>query len=518
MLDFILLSMLSIAVFATAVRARSRRNRWLRLLALSACLIQLAAEGPRLQLVPAYAVAAVFAVLLLIDVASNRLGFATRDPIAIQTMSVSYAGASRGAFMRWTAISGAAASLLLAIMVGVVFHSLDYPTPAGPYAISTSELRLTDSSREELFTESRDDRRQILVRVSYPAMNSEAFERLPQDTVSSIAAFIVGAFWPNTITGSWGEMPTHAKRNAPLASAQQRYPVLIFSHAMGGYPEQNTALIEHLVSHGYVVMAINHPFVSSGFEFADGSLIGLDLVRHPNPFPNSEEQKLREQAVWAKILDRQHASTTEQTSLVRQLAAVNPRSNHRWAEMHELMSADQRFLLGSLSSLQPDSSLAGHLDLDRVGVFGMSSGGTATHMTCALDQRCGAGLNMDGFQPLLLDLPPFQAPFMHMSREDRFMHAISHEQSKAANYVVRVQGTAHLSFTDDVLTLHRLKRLGRFGSDIIGTIDGERMVHLVNEYALAFFNKSLLGQREPILDGPTDRYPEVTLLAKEEPE
>jgi predicted dienelactone hydrolase len=386
--------------------------------------------------------------------------------------------------------------------------------PTGPYAIGTTELHLTDGSREELLTESRDDHREILVRVSYPAMNGAPFEQLPQDTIPSIAALIVGALWPNTITASWGATSTHAKRNAPLAAAQ-RFPVLIFSHAMGGYPEQNTALVEHLASHGYVVMAINHPFVSAGFRFADGSMIGLDILLRPNPFPNSPQQDLTEQALQAQFAAGQHASTAERTAWYRQLAAVNPRSTNRWAGLHELMSADQRFVLDSLSSLETDSLLAGHLDLDRVGVFGMSSGGTASHMTCAVDPRCRAGLNMDGFQPLLLDLPPLQAPFMHMSHEDSLMHAVVHEQSKAASYVVRVQGSEHLSFTDDVLTLHRLQRLGRFGTEIVGTIDGERMVELVNDYALAFLDESLLGQHEPLLDGPTDRYPEVTFLSKE---
>jgi hypothetical protein len=40
------------------------------------------------------------------------------------------------------------------------------------------------------------------------------------------------------------------------------------------------------------------------------------------------------------------------------------------------------------------------------------------------------------------------------------------------------------------------------------------MVQLVNEHVLAFFDASLLEQREPLLQGPTDRYPEVTLLSK----
>jgi predicted dienelactone hydrolase len=157
--------------------------------------------------------------------------------------------------------------------------------------------------------------------------------------------------------------------------------------------------------------------------------------------------------------------------------------------------------------------LAGRLDLDRVGVFGMSSGGTAAHMTCVVDARCRAGLNMDGFQPLLIDLPSLRTPFMHMSRATVFTNAIAQEQSQGLSYIVRVEGARHTSFTDNVLTLHRLKYLGALG-DFLGTIDGVRMVHLVNDYALAFFDESMRGQHDEPLDGLSERYPETSVLSR----
>jgi predicted dienelactone hydrolase len=164
--------------------------------------------------------------------------------------------------------------------------------------------------------------------------------------------------------------------------------------------------------------------------------------------------------------------------------------------------------------LQVGSLLAGRLDLDHVGVFGMSSGGTATHMTCVVDSRCHAGLNLDGFQPLLIDLPPLQRPFMHMSSEGNLQLEVAHEWSEATSYLVRVRGSRHASFTDGVLTVHRLRDVG-LGDQVLGSIDGQRMVNLVNEYVLAFFNENLLGRSEPLLDGPDARYPEVTILARE---
>jgi len=500
MYDFVLIAMLAIAVLATPSMAASGARWGVRLLALAACAVQLAMQGPRVELVPAYVVAAVVAVLVSIEVMRNGFG----PPVA-RAAEPTLRGA---AFMRWLGAAAATLLLLLSLLLCTLLDSLDFPTPNGPYAIGTRELHLTDGSRTEPFTESGDDRREILVRVSYPAAGDGGLEQLADDTIPSIPALLLGWFWPNPVTASWGAMRTHAKRDAPFAPTQQRYPVLIFSHAMGGYPEQNTVLVEHLASHGYIVMAVNHAFFSSGMRFSNGSMIGLEILRRPNPFPNDAQQDHDEDVLQAQLASPQH-TTAERAQLVRRLAGVNPRSTERWAEMHVVMSGDQRFLLDSLSALP--ASLAERVDLDRVGVFGMSSGGTATHITCAVDSRCRAGLNMDGFQPLLVDLPPLRTPFMHMSRATAFTNAIAHERSQAASYIVRVEGAAHLSFSDDVLTLHRLKRLGTFGSDVLGTVDAERMVRLVNDYTLAFFDQSLRGQGDPALGGPRRLHPEASL-------
>jgi predicted dienelactone hydrolase len=480
-----------------------RGNRHLRLAALGVCLLQLLVEGPRVELVPAYVMAGVFSILLLI-VAARRL-----------PNTASHSGRTFGvAVFRWTGIGVGTVALLSAMLLYLFTHNLDLPVPAGPYAIGTTDIRLTDEARDELFTEAGDDHRQILVRVSYPAAHGAAFEDLPRDKIPGIAALITGALWPNRITTLWGAIPTHARRDAPPVSREQPFPVLLYSHGMGGYPEMNTALIEHLVSHGYIVMAISHPFLSANFRYEDGMTTGIEVLTRTGPHSDTEEQSLREEALDELMKDPANASTTRLAELVRERAAVNPLNMARWADIHRLMSDDQRFLLDSLAALQAGSLLAGRLDLDRVGVFGMSSGGTVSHMTCVVDSRCRAGLNLDGFQSLLIDLPPLQRPFMHMSSEGNLQLEVAYERSEATSYLVRVRRTRHASFTDGVLTMHRLRDVG-LGDQVLGSIDGQYMVDLVNEYVLAFFNANLLGRSEPLLDGPDARYPEVTILKRE---
>lgn len=508
MLNFILVLALLVCVLGSAMRrvAGPSVNLRLRMAALGICLIQLVAAGPRVELVPAYLVAGAFAVLVGIDMTRKWSAKAAIPSIQGPPPSRSN-GTIIKTLIRWTGIAGGTLALLLAALLLAAFHSLDIPAPTGPYAIGVTEFRLTDAAREELITERIGDYRQILVRVTYPALNDDAFARLPRDSIQGMAAIVAGLAWPNPVTMSWGAVVTHARRGAPLAPTQQRYPVLVYSHGLGGNAEMNTVLTEHLASNGYIVMAISHSFFNSGFRLEDGTMIGIEHLLK-SPVSDTAEQDRRKEELDALI---EKAPAARLAELIREKAAVNPAQNARGTARHEVMSADQRFLLDSLDSLPSDSMVAGRVDTGRIGVFGMSSGGTATHITCTRDPRCRAGLNLDGSQPLTLDLPPLQVPFMHMGQEDHFLLAFSHERAKAKSYLVSIRGTTHISFTDYVLSLHRLRSFG----DVLGTIDGNHMLTLVNDYALAFFDEALLERSNVILDGAkSDRYPEVIMLSK----
>jgi hypothetical protein len=73
-------------------------------------------------------------------------------------------------------------------------------------------------------------------------------------------------------------------------------------------------------------------------------------------------------------------------------------------------------------------------------------------------------------------------------------------------YGVVVRGSTHFDFTDLVLYSPVLKFIKAFGS-----IDGDRMIEIVNRYAVAFFDECLQGEMSPLLDGPSPAFPEVTI-------
>ena len=57
---------------------------------------------------------------------------------------------------------------------------------------------------------------------------------------------------------------------------QQEFPVIIFSHGLGGNRTQNTANIESLASNGYVVFAIEHTYDANITIFNDSTYIEFD--------------------------------------------------------------------------------------------------------------------------------------------------------------------------------------------------------------------------------------------------
>jgi hypothetical protein len=74
-----------------------------------------------------------------------------------------------------------------------------------------------------------------------------------------------------------------------------------------------------------------------------------------------------------------------------------------------------------------------------------------------------------------------------------------------------VEGTRHHNFADVNLWSSLLKSFG-----LLGTIDGYRMLDILNSYILAFFDKHIKNIDSPLLDGSSTDYPEVTFLRNDQ--
>lgn len=373
-------------------------------------------------------------------------------------------------------------ALLFAAALPLAFPVFRMPAPDGPYAIGTSLHHWTDPDRPETFTADPADRRELMVQVWYPARAASAGKRAPYiEDGAALAPFARLLGLPGFIFGHLSSATTNAVSGAPVAAGGERFPVLVFSHGRAGYRQHNTALVEHLVSHGYVVAAIDHPYAAAGVRFPDGRLAPLD----------------------PRMVDRAFVA-------------------RRIPDLAE----DVRFTLDQLAGLAAQGPLAGRLDLSRAGVMGVSLGGETTAEACRQDSRARACLIIDVWIPDEVLRDGLHQPTLLLTRDLATMRAEGwtaadaietdgemrglFERLSGGGYLVRVPGLYHLDFADTALLSPLTRRLG-----LTGPVDPARARRIVADLAQAFFDRHLKGAPAPLLDDPRARYPEVLLERRE---
>ncbi|MGH7720504.1 MAG: alpha/beta hydrolase family protein, partial [Gemmatimonadaceae bacterium] len=304
---------------------------------------------------------------------------------------------------------------------------------------------------------------------------------------------------------------TNANVDVPLAGAAAPHPVLLFSHGYNqGFPGQNTAQMEELASHGYVVFSIAHPHESIVVAYPDGRVVPVSRARM--------DSVARGMRANSGALDRFTASSdrAERSTLFRQMIS-EPRLLHQslgvWTD-------DTRFVMDELARINAGAVKAGHgtamfagkLDLARTGVFGMSFGGTTAGQVCVVEPRCKAGVNLDGLQygdPIDV---PLRVPFMFMHSSLAGLNDPVYDRAAGPVYSVNVEGSTHFNYTDFSMISPIFKRIG-----FLGPIDATRMEAIMNAYLVAFFDTHLRGgERAQLLDGGSPIYPEVHVSARVE--
>src|SRR5215218_7497335 len=261
----------NLLAFLVLAVPRLRAVRWTRYSAPIALLIagaQALLEGPRWQMVPAYALAGLFFLIWLLQNIAPAGGSAGQG----RTNRLA-AGLAVG-----LGVLGLAVSVALPVVVPV----FRFPHPSGPYGIGTLTYHWKDADRPEVFTADPDDRRELMVQIWYPAKGDPSSPRAPwvQDADAVAADLARVLHVPGFTFGHVKYITTNAIPSAPVADDEPSYPVLIFLEGLGGFRQMNTFLVEELVSHGYIVAAIDQPYTATDVVFPDGRQAeGLPIKR-----------------------------------------------------------------------------------------------------------------------------------------------------------------------------------------------------------------------------------------------
>lgn len=444
------------------------RPPWLRTwpaAALALLAAHLALEGYRWQMVPAYALAGLAALTAL----AGR--WARRERAA-----------APGHWRRWAGgLAGGVAFTLVAAPL-LAFPVPRLPDPGGPYPLGTVSFHWTDAGRLEAYTSDPADQREIMVQFWYPAEPAPGAEPAPWMERLDVAGPAIARYLrlPDFILDHTGLIRTHAYPEAPLAAAEPRYPVILYSHGWNGFRTTNLDEVEALASRGYVVVTIDHTYGAMLTVFPGGRVVLNQPDALPaDDIPEAEAQPLREQLVGT-------------------------------------YAGDLRFVLDQLERLDRgavEGPFAGRLDLERVGLFGHSTGGGAVALACSQDPRCRAGVGLDAW---LVPVPEaaldagLAQPFLFLWSEvwssarndERFARLIP--QLRGDFRSVTIRGTRHYDFTLLPLLSPLAPALG-----LKGPLAGARVMQIVDDYLTAFFDQALKGRPTPLWVGPAAGYPEV---------
>jgi hypothetical protein len=369
------------------------------------------------------------------------------------------------------------------------------PRPSGKHSVGVCYLYFTDDSRKELFDNSHKSNREITVKAWYPAdeeSNSEPYFLNADFAVDNCQ-------FPEIFRS----LKTNAGRDLLVSIQKKEYPVLVFSHGWSEHYSQNSILMEELASYGYIIFSIAHHYECRFSSYGDGRITHIDV--------NSLRfQKIMREQQSPKALELLHnmynaANDDERRQVFLETSNILPtllkESLQYWAE-------DISFFLDQLKDLNRKHDIfKTKLNLDRIGVFGMSMGGIASSETCLKDKRIKAGINIDGgLYASALD-GKIKIPFMFLNSK-RFLGygQLFTSHSTTDCYSLSVKNSDHYNFTDYSIYSYPLAE--RF----IGSIDGKKIIEIMNVMVLAFFDKYLKEIKDIDLIKEASKYSEIEIV------
>ncbi len=370
-------------------------------------------------------------------------------------------------------------SLSLGLIVMNGSHDISFlPRLTSSYGVGVKSMHLVDQSRPENFTNDTDDVREMMIQVWYPIEQEYLGERgLYMDPPTFL--WLKGRSPVPLITipdDAYKFVRPHERTGAEIA--QGIFPVVIFSPGYDGVYQIYTSFIEDLVSNGFVVVSINHPYVSGITVFPDNRTVGLA------PVPTDPAEQA---AFFAKSL--------------------------------RVIVQDAKFVLNTTEELnETDPEFAGHFDLSHVGMYGHSFGGANTAVCCYEDSRFLAGFTLEGVFYENFTPGNITRPFLMMTAESRFTNDSSvqfiWDHVTADTYKVGVLGSTHYAYTDVGVLLSHLVPLIPPKILSFGTIPPKRMVNITRTYVDSFFEVYLKGAPRQQLLNLSTQFPEVEIAYK----
>ncbi len=367
--------------------------------------------------------------------------------------------------------------------------------------MGNTNFTLVDHNRLEKHSILSDKNREIFVDVWYPAISDPDMRPM--------------SLWPELyggdrdivdfLFGYLKKVETYSYWEVRPDSTNGPFPIVVFNHGLQMFTSQNTVLVEELVSHGYVVMSISHPYESLRVNLGSESIIP--------PFLTSME-KFGEAMKWIEetsgpILTARNqmngANTLEEKSNIMLQAIESSPMN----EMVDYWVKDNLLVLDYIMSDQSgDLLFKSIVDTTAVGIMGMSIGGATAVEVAKIDHRVKAAINIDGLQYGTRNHLPMQKPlFMLYSQDGSMNNEFLKLASTDAYHEVTFTNARHVDFTDLPRVWPTLHYYGQTGS-----IEVTDLSKTLSTMVLEYWNFYLKESGD--LEWNSNRFPEAKLYSK----
>ena len=375
-------------------------------------------------------------------------------------------------------------TLLSTGCVAIPFNEV--PKPTGDRNIGTESIELIDINRLEWFTEDPQDLRKIMIQIWYPTDDLDGEKELYIDYGKLRIEALASQFdYSPFLFKKLIDVETNSIKKAE-PSTQSSFPLIIFSHGLGGNRTQNTVIIEELTSHGYVVIAIEHAYDANISIFDNGDVADY---RSGINYERRNTQEITPEEFWAIRLPQLETRAEDVSYIINQLE------------------------LGNLPE-----NIVNIIDLENIGVFGHSFGGATSIYSSYNDHRIDACVNLDGWMVVVPDKivdNGINKNFMYLGQEQwdeklNYQKLDKFVKSNTKSSKILIPNTTHYDFSDAPHMTKVAKLLNKSGK-----VKSKNLKNILNELIILFFNKNLKNQ-EIIIDYPmlAKKY-EIDLIVEE---
>ena len=391
---------------------------------------------------------------------------------------------------------GAVAALIVLLVAGFLLFlwlehntSVTLPDPTGPFQVGRATYHWVDTTRSDSLAPVSNQKRELMVWIWYPAVSgqvSKTSEYLPASWQVALENSS-GVFMSKFFTRDLSKVHTHSTNNTPISSKEQQFPVIIMRSGIGALATDYTTLATDLASHGYIVVGADAPYSTNVVVFPDGRVAARTLAGNPG--------------------DDEGLSFDQKNRILNKLIGI-------W-------TADTRFILdklNELNTLERMGKFTNRLNMNAVGIFGHSFGGATAAQFCHDDNRCKAGIDIDG-QPFGSVIKEgLHQPFMFILSDHSGEPGTNDILSKLKSVYdhlpvndrlwVSITGTRHFNFSDQALL--KDSHLAKLAHGL-GPIDERQGLAITTKCVQSFFDVYLRNAPKQLLKKRLLLHPEVQL-------